>query len=246
MCFDEITGILQAMEFDTRGVIGTLSSSLRFLNPGISLREKKRRWAVYTSTRFRLRNFGDSPIFADRELMWDYVFTKYLDSEEGHGLLIEFGVWEGYSVNYFSSLRPNWCIYGLDSFFGLEEKWIGTEWAAGSFTLHGKMPDVGKNVILIDGWFEDTVPELIKVIGSQQIDLLHLDADTFTPTALVLKALGKVHLKIGSIVIFDEFFGYAGWKRHEYKAWMEFLSQSKRDFSYIASAPNQVAIRIDS
>jgi predicted O-methyltransferase YrrM len=98
---------------------------------------------------------------------------------------------------------------------------------------------------LIDGWFENTLGDFKKIIGDQSIDLLHLDADTYTPTALVLDSLVNSNLRKGSIIIFDEFFGYPGWENHEFKAWNSFIRVSRRKYTYLASAPHQVAIRMD-
>jgi hypothetical protein len=206
----------------------------------------KNRWAIYTSSYFANRNLGNSPVFSNRFLLWEFVFANCSSLKKSDGLLVEFGVWEGESVNYFSTLRPKWSIFGLDSFFGLEEEWSANNWDKGALSLNGQMPQVGPNVTLINGWFKDTMPDLKNAMSGTKIDFLHIDVDTYTPATLILKSLGINYLSVGSIIVFDQFFGYPGWKRHEFKAWKEFLGYSKRGFTYIASAPHQVAIRIDS
>ena len=73
-----------------------------------------------------------------------------------NGLLIEFGVWKGRSINYFAK-RVSETIYGFDSFEGLKEDWSGWGFAKGAFDLGGKLPKVENNVILIKGWFDKTL-----------------------------------------------------------------------------------------
>ena len=57
-----------------------------------------------------------------------------------------------------------------------------------------------------------------------QIMLLHLDADTFKPTSFVLEQLIN-NIKAGTIIIFDEYFGYPGWWLHEHKAFTEIVEK---------------------
>src|ERR1700736_4286501 len=49
--------------------------------------------------------------FSRREYLWDYVLKRKTDS----GLMAEFGVWNGYSINYFAK-KTNQLVYGFDSF----------------------------------------------------------------------------------------------------------------------------------
>ena len=43
-------------------------------------------------------------------------------------------------------------------------------------------------------------------------------------------------LRAGSIVHLDEFFNFPGWKRHEYRAWTEYVAYTYSD--------NQVTVKI--
>ena len=141
-------------------------------------------------------------------------------------------------------LLPNTTIYGFDSFLGLQEDWYGRTYTKGHFNLFGVTPIVEKNVMLIPGWFEETLPEFLDRLQFQKIDLLHMDADTYTPTNYVLKLLGP-YIRKGTIIIFDEYFGYSkSWKHHEYKAFQEFCDINKLDFRYLALTNIQVAIEI--
>ena len=106
----------------------------------------------------------------------------------------------------------------------------------------GKLPKVKSNVTLIKGWYNESLPGFIAQLGDKQIDVLHLDSDTYTPTAFVLNSLVD-NLRSGSIVIFDEFFGYPNWENFEFKAWNEFNSTYKISAKCIAFSKNQVAFQ---
>ena len=49
----------------------------------------------------------------------------------------------------------------------------------------------------------------------------------------------------GTIIVFDEFYNYLGWKYGEYKAFIEFINETKKHFSYIGYGQEQVAITIE-
>lgn len=159
------------------------------------------------------------------------------------GLIAEFGVWKGESINFFARESPNSLIYGFDSFEGLEEDWYGFRLTRGTFSTNGRLPEVEPNVILIKGWFEETVPKFVKEIGDMKLRIVHMDADTYKPTSFVLRSIRK-NLATGSIIIFDEFFGYENWQLHEFKAWHELVKESGLNFKYIAYTEMQVAVQI--
>jgi hypothetical protein len=80
-------------------------------------------------------------------------------------------------------------------------------------------------------------------LNHSKIQILHLDADTYKPTAYVLKTLSK-NLAAGTIIIFDEYFGYPNFRSHEFKAWNEFVVSAGINFRYIGYTEMQVAIEI--
>jgi hypothetical protein len=53
-------------------------------------------------------------------------------------------------------------------------------------------------------------------------------------------------LRAGSIVHFDEFFNFPGWKRHEHRAWTEYVERTGVEFEYVAYTynDNQVTVKI--
>ena len=134
-------------------------------------------------------------------------------------------------------------MYGFDSFLGLEEDWSGWILPAGWFSTNGVMPKCESNVKLYKGWFTETVPTFQTELGNKVISLLHIDSDTYKPAKYVLNALVK-NLRPGSIIVFDEYYGYTGWRLHEFKAFQEFVIEHNLKYKYIAYTGEQVAVEI--
>lgn len=99
------------------------------------------------------------------------------------------------------------------------------------------------NVTLFKGWFKDTVPNFLEGIKEEKLSLVHMDADTYTPSKFVLSAICK-NLDRGTILIFDEYFAYPGWKQHEFKAWQEFVLSNNLKYRYIGYTNMQVVVEI--
>ena len=198
--------------------------------------------AFQASAEFAISNFTRAMIFDRREDLWDFCIERKKGISRGL-IFLEFGVFNGTSINYFSKKCPTAELYGFDSFEGLEEDWHGYRLLKNQFNRSGVMPKCEANVELIKGWFVDSVPIFCERFKDQQIDILHLDCDTYTPTAFVLKSLER-NIKSGTIIIFDEFFGYTNYQSHEMKAWLEFVARSNINFAYIGYTQMQVAIEV--
>jgi len=189
-------------------------------------------------------NFSEALRFRTRQEMWSFCLKKIHEVQpNGDGIIAEFGVWSGRSINFFAKNSPKSRLFGFDSFEGLEEDWVGSNLQKGSFNRNGRLPKVASNVKLTKGWFEDTVPEFVNQLGMEKILLLHMDADTYKPTRCVLNLIIN-NLGKGSILIFDEYFGYSGWRLHEFKAWQEMVELHNIQYRYIGYGPEQVAIEL--
>jgi predicted O-methyltransferase YrrM len=198
--------------------------------------------AFQDSAEFARLNFTKAMIFDKREDLWDHCISK--KSNGSHKLVFtEFGVFNGTSINYFAKKCPHAELYGFDSFEGLEEDWYGFRALKNTFDRSGVTPKCEENIELVKGWFVDTVPKFLNRFKERQIDIVHMDADTYTPTAFVLNSL-KTNLKSGTIIIFDEFFGYTNYQAHEIKAWLEFVESHHFQFEYIGYTQMAVAIQI--
>jgi hypothetical protein len=53
-----------------------------------------------------------------------------------------------------------------------------------------------------------------------------------------------LRLQPGTAMLFDEYFNYPGWERHEYEAWQEFVKAQHVQYEYAAYARQQVMVRI--
>lgn len=199
--------------------------------------------AIKDSADYAVNNFSEALIFKRREELWSYCIKRIPELQRKEGVIAEFGVWKGESINFFAKKCPNSRVYGFDSFEGLEEDWSGYVLPKGTFSTGGKLPKCEKNVKLFTGWYEETVPKFIEELLQSKIQILHMDSDTYKPTAYVLNSLSK-NLGAGTIVIFDEYFGYPNFRSHEFKAWKDFVISSKVNYRYIGYTEKQVAIEI--
>ena len=166
-----------------------------------------------------------------------------LEKIEIDGLHLEFGVYKGESINYFSSKKPNTTWYGFDSFEGFQEDWQGGFYGKSTYTLNGQKPVVNKNVKLIKGYFKDTLPKFLKN-KKQNIAFLHIDCDTYQSTKEVLDIIGPKKLVSNTRILFDEYTSYIGWKENEFKAWKEFVQKHNVNYKYEMFGDRQALIKI--
>ncbi len=171
------------------------------------------------------------------------MLSYYLKNRKLDGLILEFGVFEGLSINYLASLIPNETIYGFDSFEGLSEDWIIHQ-PKGTFN-NINLTIKHKNITLIKGWFKDTLPIFAEEKKNQECSFLHIDCDTYTPTKEILSNLNNLIVK-DTIIVFDDYFNYYGWENHEYKALMEWMNEYNREIKYLGynECDQQVTIKI--
>jgi hypothetical protein len=172
----------------------------------------------------------------DLELMRRAVDWKGID-----GLVMEFGVATGRSVNHLAGLLPGQTIFGFDSFHGLPETWR-TGYEAGTFAQ--AIPEVLPNVELVHGWFEQTLDSFV-ASHPGPVALLHVDCDLYSSTVTILRGLAE-RIVPGSIIVFDEYFNYPGWRQGEFRAFQEFIAATGKRYTYLGFVPShqQVCVRI--
>lgn len=159
------------------------------------------------------------------------------------GQVAEFGVWRGTSLTQIAKFFPDVTVHGFDSFVGLPETWGGTANVTGSFDLGAKPPKIPvDNVEFHVGWFDDTVPPYGEKFDGP-FAFCHLDADLYSSTKTVMDTLEKWFIP-GTIVVFDEYFGYYGWQQHEHKAFMEFLDRTGLSFEALSLGHMNLAVRL--
>jgi predicted O-methyltransferase YrrM len=165
-----------------------------------------------------------------------------LDQIRGEGVAVEFGVASGTTLKIIAeTVSSDRKVVGFDVFTGLPETWR-TGFPAGEFAQK-ELPDV-PGARLVVGLFDDTLPRFLGE-SDEQIAFVHLDVDLYSSTTTVLKLIND-RLAPNAVLLFDEFFNYPGWQRHEFRAWNEFVAKTGRTFDYLAYTANneQVAIRL--
>lgn len=197
--------------------------------------------AIEDSADFAQAKMKNAIIMFDesKQRMFDYIQRIIPKS----GLIAEFGVANGYSINSMAIRLPNRTLYGFDSFKGMPEDMVGWEVFRGDFSLDGFLPEVQPNVSLVQGYFDETLPTWLEN-NSGEFAFINIDCDTYGSTKTVLESIGKQRLKPKTIILFDEFFGFNNWRNHEYKAWREFSKKNKLKFEYVAINHMQVLVKI--
>jgi hypothetical protein len=163
------------------------------------------------------------------------------------GLFAEFGVWQGTTINAIADqVGSEIVVHGFDSFEGLPEDWQGA-YIKRTFHMRGKLPRVRPNVRLHVGWFADTVPRFAREHPEESIAFMHVDCDLYSSTKTIFDHLGD-RLKPGSVIVFDEYFNYPGWREHEYRAFQELVRAQSLRYRYLMynTREENVAIQITS
>ena len=163
-----------------------------------------------------------------------------LERAPTNGAHCEFGVFSGTSINLLAAKRPAQIFDGFDSFRGLPEAWSG--YRPFDFDRQGALPVVRDNVRLHVGLFDATLPAFVQSAGP--VAFLHVDCDLYSSTVSIFSHLGPKLLP-GSVIVFDEYFGYPGFEHHERKAFAEFLQSSGRKARWIACCGQRAACTLN-
>lgn len=94
-----------------------------------------------------------------------------------------------------------------------------------------KLPRVVQNVRLIKGWFDKTLPEFLTT-HPEKVVFLHIDCDLYSSTHTIFTCLAP-RIKEGTVIVFDEYFNYPGWREGEFKAFSEFIAHEGLKFEYL-------------
>lgn len=133
------------------------------------------------------------------------------------GTVLEFGVLDGESLRLWaSSLGSEWKIFGFDTFTGLTEDFAGTWMPRGAMEV-AELPVVPSNVTLVKGDVRETLGQILQKVSMKNVRFVHLDMDLYAPTKFVLESLVS-QLEPGTLILFDEFFGYPLWEFGEFRA----------------------------
>jgi predicted O-methyltransferase YrrM len=186
----------------------------------------------FNDTMYKALNFSN-----DLNLLFHAIKIRKID-----GLILEFGVASGRTINHISS-QVSQKVYGFDVFSGLPEDWR-TGFVKGMFG-RAELPKVNENVELIVGMFENTLNDFLK-INQKPISLLHIDCDLYGGTKTIFDNLGDF-IEPGTVIVFDEYFNYPGWRHHEFKAFQEFVQCKSLKYRYdsLVSTHQQVCVVVE-
>lgn len=193
--------------------------------------------ATFDSAAYYDEHFQQARALSSRQEI--LIFAADLAPAEG--LVLEFGVASGWTINLLSRRLAGRKIYGFDSFEGLPEKWWQME--KGAFAQ--EPPEVPPNVELVVGLFDATLPGFVQA-NEGPVALLHVDCDLYESTVTVFRQL-EDRIQPGTVILFDEYWNYPGWREHEHRALQEFAQRANLRYRYVALVPNlqQVCIVIE-
>jgi O-methyltransferase len=187
---------------------------------------RSRYWRWYFANESKLATYGSQEIHADLR------YRLYADLGAAEGLrdapldYLEFGVAAGDSIRWWSSYltNPETRLVGFDLFTGLPEDWESLK--AGAFSTNGKPPTLADpRCTFQKGLVQDTLPAFLRETASERRKVIHMDLDLYSGTLFALVHLAPV-LRIGDLVLFDEFASYM----HEFRAWNDFLASCSLKF----------------
>ena len=190
------------------------------------------------SAEFMNSEIHQAKVFSNRIELMNFA----LSNMKSTGNCAEFGVYKGESIDYIASTIKPRPVYGFDSFEGLQESWAGSSHDKAAFDLKGKLPTVPKNVTLIPGWFDKSLPDWLNS-HPEPFALIHIDSDTYEACRTIFE-LTHSHINEDTLIVFDEHHGYPGWKNGEYKALNEFLQKHGLRRTYLAFSEMSAVIRI--
>ena len=202
---------------------------------GYLFREVQKR-ATAETVDFISANMPDAIFFEDQLRLLRFAAAK-----RGPGLIAEFGVDAGTTVNFIATLVDGQEVHGFDSFQGLPEAWSGYTDFSNRFQRQGTAPAVRPNVKLHIGLFETALPEFLCQYQGD-FGFIHIDCDLYSSTKTLFEHCGA-RIKAGTVLVFDEFFNYPNWQRHEYRAFREFAETHGATWKYFGTG-NQVALKI--
>lgn len=158
--------------------------------------------------------------------------------EAGDGLILEFGVASGATINYLAcshALRER-RIYGFDSFCGLPEPWA--DYPVGYFAC--EPPAVAPNVELVVGLFSETLPPFLEA-HEGACALIHLDCDLYSSARTVLELLTD-RIVPGTVIAMDEYYIVVD---HEQRAFQEWLSAHARKCRHLCRSIEQAVVMME-
>jgi hypothetical protein len=195
---------------------------------------------------------GSSSLARKKISVWSECMELLPDDFIG----LEFGVFEGRSINFFSKFCSNAVFYGFDTFDGLPEPWIDPSGRVigktGAFKTKFNKISFNENVKIVKGLFQDTLPKFLieKQDLLEKVNLIHIDCDIYSSTRFVLDQCLSIIKYNKPYILFDEFVNCIEGQDENFKvnnklidithgceslAFLEFVEKNQIDFEVIVS-----------
>jgi Macrocin-O-methyltransferase (TylF) len=205
--------LTRAGEFCNQRTIHRLNASINYLEAG---RWLKAHQMSPERVATRLKVFDSAlPFIGDKSVLY-----------------LEFGVWYGASMRYWSDLLKGTkaTLHGFDSFEGLPEKWNIQE-GEKAFSVGGAIPQIDDDrVEFFVGWFDQTLPNYDP--PAHDLLIVTLDCNIYSSTKTALDAIDSI-IKPGALIYFDEFSD----RMHELRAFDEYVRRTGKRFRAISATP---------
>jgi O-methyltransferase len=175
------------------------------------------------------------PYFPVREELYTYLINEIVC--EAEITFLEFGVWRGKSMSYWTQRHqnPKSRFFGFDTFEGLPESWdiqVGIL-EKGHFSTGGELPKIADpRVHFFKGLFQDTLPGFLAsdCLSGRRL-VINNDSDLYSSTLFTLCTLHPF-LRKGTIIIFDEFSHVLD----EFRALEDYVGAFRRKYEVLAAS----------
>jgi hypothetical protein len=172
-------------------------------------------------------------------------------------LFLELGVFEGHSLRRIARTmdRYDQVVHGFDSWQGLPEPYAGIT-PVGAFSTRGELPrDLPRNVELHSGWLNTSMPAFVQQKQQQQttsplskVAFVHVDVDLYSSTMDGLGPLARAGMLVpGTVVLFDEFFGWPGWDAAgagEAAAWRDICAEHGIAWRHVLAYKQRMVVEV--
>lgn len=182
--------------------------------------------AMRESVAYIREHMGDAMIFSD----WHALHAHAMEKIGVDGLYLEFGAKRGHSLREIAAMTEH-TVHGFDSFQGLPEDWGGTSLRQGKFRVKGGLVRLPANTAIHPGWFEESLPPFVAA-HRDPVAYMHVDCDLYSSTKTVFHHLAD-RIVPGTVIVFDEYFNYPNWQRHEFRAFQEFVADHGLAYEYL-------------
>jgi len=203
--------------------------STRFFFPRYSWFFDRINWEARLNA--TVKEFPSALQFGLREDLYRYVSEMLLDGGKKAIDYVEFGVYEGASIQQWCALNQNARsrFFGFDSFEGLPEDWHSGK-RKGAFSTGGKVPTISDpRLSFISGWFQHSLPIFMDSYSPQNQLVVHVDCDLYSSTLYCLTTLDPL-ISPGTLILLDDFFDAL----HVYRALTDYCSAYVRQYKIVA------------